>query len=97
MEPLLQNWWVIPISLTMILVGVRWCITKKIKRSAYPFSEQYHYITGTPVFFCGLIAIAGGVMVLLVNTEFMQVDRCLDLGGKYDYESHTCIYAGKNL
>ncbi len=81
----------------MILIGVRWCITKKIKRSAYPFSNENHYIRGIPAICCGVITSLGGVMVILINAEFMQVDRCLDLGGKYNYENHTCVYQEKSL
>lgn len=97
MQPLLENWWAIPLGSMMIIVGVRWCITRKIKKSAYPFAREYHYIEGMPALCCGVIAALGGVLVILINTEFMLVDRCLDLGGSYNYENHTCAYRAKNL
>lgn len=81
----------------MIIVGIRWCITRKIKQSAYPFAKECSYIEGVPAFCCGVVAALGGLLVILSNVEFMLVDRCLDLAGSYNHENHTCTYQGKNL
>ncbi|WKT60710.1 hypothetical protein Q2E61_00495 [Microbulbifer thermotolerans] len=92
-----MSWWALIVGVGMILVGLRWCITRKIKRSLLPFSRESHYLTGAPAFSCGVIAIANGILLILVNLEFMQVDRCLDLGGAYNYESNSCSSSSENL
>ena len=85
-----HDWWLGIIGLGMIAVGMRWCVTRKIKRSAYPFSSDISFITGKPAFLCGVLTIISGFFVIFVGTEFIQVDRCIDLGGSYDYENKEC-------
>lgn len=92
-----MSWWALIVGVGMILVGLRWCLTRKIKRSLFPLSRESHYITGIPAFSCGVIAIANGIIVILMNSGFMQVDRCLDQGGSYNYENRTCRFSSDNL
>lgn len=56
-----MSWWALIVGVGMILVGLRWCLTRKIKRSLFPLSRESHYITGIPAFSCGVIAIANGI------------------------------------
>lgn len=36
-----------------------------------------------------ILAVAG--CVRFCNSEFMQIDSCLDHGGRWDYEAKVCI------
>src|SRR3989344_7426265 len=40
----------------------------------------------------GVVAVIGGGFLFL-NSEFMQVDSCLDSGGVWDEEKKECMYA----
>jgi hypothetical protein len=40
-----------------------------------------------------LLIVAGLVLgVSAASSEFWAVDRCLDRGGRYDYENAACVY-----
>lgn len=39
------------------------------------------------LFYCGLLFLGHNC-----NPHFLKIDRCLDLGGKWDYERNTCEY-----
>lgn len=41
-----------------------------------------------------LIVIFAMVIVVLSLREFILVDKCLDAGGKFNYENSECILSG---
>ena len=38
-----------------------------------------------------VVALAVAGCVRFCNSEFMQIDSCLDHGGQWDYEAKVCI------
>lgn len=44
----------------------------------------------------GILIVLLGIAVALNLTQMIKVDKCLDNGGRFDYEKETCILESQN-
>jgi hypothetical protein len=50
------------------------------------------HVKGKKAILLGLVISLLGIVVALNIPKFFKIDRCLDNGGRFDYEKSQCIY-----
>lgn len=69
----------VSVGLVFTLAGIFLLIAAVARRS-----------TKTAIYAGAILALGALLAGRLGYAEFWRVDRCLDAGGSYEYEAHTC-------
>jgi hypothetical protein len=74
----------------VIVVGIVWIFKKNIP-IGFELRPPSFYAKGKWAIFLGILAIAFGLFIALEIPKQIKIDRCLDSGGKYNYETNECV------
>jgi hypothetical protein len=75
----------------IVIVGIVWILKKGIPVGIEGKSPSL-YVKGKFAVALGILTIMLGLTVALEVPKQIQIDRCLDSGGTYDYDMSTCMY-----
>jgi hypothetical protein len=81
-----QIWGIIAIG-----VGIYWIINRDVPVGIEGSPPSFH-ARGKWAVLLGIVAIIIGLIVALEIPKQIKIDKCLDNGGKYDYENNKCDY-----
>jgi len=88
MDWLSQHWNDL-IAIGVIVTGIYWCVKKEVS-VGWQGCEPSFYFKGRWAVFFGIVLIVVGTFLLFMNSDFMQVDHCLDSGGSYNHKQKIC-------
>ena len=80
-----QIWGIIAIG-----VGIYWIIKREVPIGIEGRPPSYH-ARGKWAVLLGISAIIIGLIVALEIPKQIKIDKCLDNGGRYDYENDKCV------
>jgi hypothetical protein len=70
-------------------VGIYWIIRRNVPVGIEGYPSSF-YVKGKGAIFMGVVAIIIGLIVAIDLPKQLWIDKCLDSGGRYDYESEVC-------
>jgi hypothetical protein len=74
----------------VILVGIYWIINENIPVGIEGRPPEY-FVRGKWKIILGILAILLGLFIALEIPKQIAIDRCLDSGGSFDYQTNQCI------
>ncbi len=72
-----------------MLVGVYWILKRKVPVGIEGRPPSFH-VAGKWAVLLGIVAIVIGLVVALEIPRHVEIDRCLDGGGRFNYEKSLC-------
>ena len=74
----------------VIVVGIVWILKKNIP-IGFALRSPSFYAREKWAIFLGILAVAFGLFIALEIPKQIIIDRCLDSGGSYNYETNECV------
>lgn len=74
----------------VIIVGIYWIIKMNIPVGIEGRPPKY-FVRGKWAIVLSVLTILLGLFVALEIPKQIQVDRCLDSGGSFDYKKNECV------
>ena len=75
----------------VICVGIYWIVRRNVPVGIEGYPSSF-YVKGKGAVLLGIVAILVGLIVAMDVPKQWRIDRCLDSGGRYDYERDVCIH-----
>lgn len=75
----------------VVIVGIVWILKKDIPVGIQGKAPSF-YVKGKIAVALGILTIILGLTVALEVPKQIEIDRCLDSGGMYDYNKSKCEY-----
>lgn len=75
----------------IIIVGIVWCIKRTVPVGIEGRPPSF-YVEGKWAIVLGALAIILGLFLVADVPTQIKIDKCLDEGGSFNYESKTCEY-----
>jgi hypothetical protein len=85
-----ENPWLLIWSIGLICLGIYWIVKRNapVGIAGYPPS---FYPRGKAAVLLGIVAIVVGLILAMDLPGQLRIDKCLDRGGRYDYQNDVCI------
>lgn len=82
-------------GLILVLVGLHWVVKRNIP-VGLEGRPPFFYLVGKWAVLAGLVAIVVGLVMVFELPKQVAVDKCLDAGGRYDYEQGRCDFGNQD-
>lgn len=76
----------------LIAVGVYWIIKRNVAVGIEGRAPSF-YVKGKGAVLLGIAAILVGSVVMFEVPKHLKIDKCLDSGGRYNYEKNSCEHS----
>lgn len=89
MEVTMSTDWRLFFGLSIAVVGVVWIVRRHVPIGIEGRPPSFH-ARGRWAVALGILAMALGLIIALNIPRQLEVDACLDQGGRFDYEKGEC-------